>query len=149
MKVLMGFKAQTALMSGRMAIEGQELRGQAMYNHALAFRHTRDRGARIILDFVKSGRLMPRWGSNNGSPAPLFDDLEHDRQTTIRDWARLVAAGQFQDDGNKWWQNDGELDIDEYDSVRSADAAHLWFRSMVSYAFHSKYVLTNTSFIEE
>lgn len=103
-----------------------------MYDHALALRHTVDRGLRVVEDFMSTGLNMPRWGSNSGTPAPAFEDLERDRYTTTDDWRDLTGAAQLQTDGNKWWNKKGvRLGLGDYGVVKSSDAARFWFRVMV------------------
>lgn len=113
------------------------MQGQPLYNHALALRHTIDKGQRILRDFVATDLPMPRWGSNSYTPAPRFDELIRDRYTSESDWRELSAAAQLEADGNQWWKDRSKLNLNNYGSVKSADAARFWFRAMVRALFSS------------
>lgn len=125
-------QAQISLISGRLAIAGERLRGQPVYNHALAFRHTVDKGQRILHDFLHAERYLPRWGSNNYTLPPRFCDLIDDHHTSKDAWNSLLGAAQIDKNGNNWWEDKSYRDLDDYWSVKSADAARCWFRVMVS-----------------
>lgn len=128
-------QAQTALISGRLAIEGELLCSQPMYNHAMAFRHSIDKGQRVLQNLVDEDILLPRWGSHSLTPPPVFKDLQFFPLTNMDDWRNFCGAGEIGPDGMEWWIHIEPIALHQYASVKAADAARVWFRLMVGLCF--------------
>lgn len=125
-------QAQSALISGRLAIQGVEVCSQPLYNHAMAFRHSIDKGQRVLQNLVDKDILLPRWGSHSLTPPPVFRDLRFFAQTNLQDWVNFCGACDMGSDGAEWWNNISSVDLHQHTFVKSADAARVWFRLYVS-----------------
>ena len=119
------------MISGRLAIEGEPVCSQPMYNHALAFRHSIDKGQRVLQALVDNDVLLPRWGSYSATPPPVFRELRFFPLTNADDWQNFCGACDMRGDGAEWWGAIDSIVLHEYAVVKSSDAARVWFRLYV------------------
>lgn len=113
-------------------------------NHDLAFRHSPDKGHRLLRKLLELGVSLPRWGSHNGTPPPPFDSLKFHTHTNLQDFADFRAASGMDSNGNRWWRETQPLDLTKSTSAKSHSAARVWLRLHVSHqdaATHSQLLI--------
>ncbi|VDC02239.1 unnamed protein product [Peniophora sp. CBMAI 1063] len=126
-------RAYRSLVSGRLAIQGQALASEAHQNHDLAFRHSVDKGMRVLQGLLQRGIDLPRWGSLTNDPPPPFMSLRSLAETDQEAWQYFWAASGLDENGSQWWKKTDDLNIQSYDAVKSLDAARAWFRLHVGH----------------
>lgn len=99
----------------------------------MAFRHSIDKGQRVLQNLVDENILLPRWGSYSFTPPPVFKDLKYFPLTQTQDWNDFCGAADIGPDGRQWWTRVEPMPLHEYTTVKSADAARVWLRLFVSH----------------
>ncbi|KZV59278.1 hypothetical protein PENSPDRAFT_672459 [Peniophora sp. CONT] len=124
-------RAQGALISGRLAIQGMRLGGEIHQNHDLAFRHGVDHGQRALRRMLELNMNLPRWGSNSDTPPPPFESLRFFAHTNEEDWIDFCGASGVGSHGMMWWTQIHPVDVNTNAACKSLDAARVWLRLAV------------------
>lgn len=97
----------------------------------MAFRHSVDRGQRVLQKLADEELLLPRWGSYSRTPPPVFRDLPRSAQTDTEEWQNFCGAAGLDASGTQWWMLGEPIALHEHPAVKAADAAQVWFRLIV------------------
>lgn len=119
-------KAQAGIISGRLAIQGVIPGGVVQQNHDLVFRHSPDKGHRVLRKLLDRSLNLPRWGSHQGTAPPSFESLKFYKHTDRQDFEDFSAACAMDADGTRWWRETEPVDWKKSTTAKSHGAARIW-----------------------